>query len=56
MEKGIGKMHSKWSPVSIAAMSYEPIIKLAPEIEDLNLDKKQGLVASCPAKVYKLNE
>lgn len=46
----------RWSPVSVAAMAYEPIIKISPELDDLIMDKKKGLVDSCPAKVFKLND
>lgn len=37
-------------------MQYEPIIKLKPELDDMILEKKKGLVYSCPAKVFKLND
>jgi len=30
--KGFGKMHSKWSPVSIATYQFEPIIQLNQEV------------------------
>ncbi|KRX10698.1 DNA-directed RNA polymerase, RBP11-like dimerization domain [Pseudocohnilembus persalinus] len=55
VEKGIGKMHSKWSPVSVAAMAYEPIIQLAPELDNMILQKKEQFVKSCPAQVYGLD-
>ena len=33
VQKGIGKMHSKWSPVSLATYIPEPLIKLDDTIE-----------------------
>ncbi len=39
-KKGIGKVHSKWSPVSGLSMKREPIIKINPQLE-LELDNTQ---------------
>ncbi len=32
-EMGIGKMHAKWIPTSIAAFKFVPIVKLHPDIQ-----------------------
>ena len=54
--KGFGKMHSKWSPVSIATYQFEPIILLNQEVaQSLTQTEKEGFVNSCPKQVYKLN-
>lgn len=55
--KGIGKFHSKWSPVCVANFQHDPIIKLNDDkLNELNVDQKREFVASCPTKVFSLNE
>ena len=52
-KKGIGKEHSKWSPVCVATFQYSPIVQLHPQLNaQLDADKKQRFVDSCPTKVY----
>lgn len=58
-KKGIGKEHSKWSPVSSVIMQHVPEIEFFDKINNLDklsLEKKKDFVASCPTKVYKLDE
>lgn len=55
--KGIGKYHTKWSPVCVANFQHEPVIKLRDEsLNDLTMEQKKEFVNSCPVKVYALNE
>jgi DNA-directed RNA polymerase II subunit RPB3 len=57
--KGIGKEHSKWSPVSSVIMQHEPEIKFLDRsngIDKLTLNQKRDFVKSCPTKVYRLDE
>lgn len=55
--KGIGKYHTKWSPVCVANFQHEAVIKLNDSIlNDLNLLQKKEFVNSCPTKVYEINE
>ena len=55
-EKGIGKAHSKWSPVCVANFEYVPVIKLNDRINDIELKKKQDFIESCPRKIFTINE
>jgi len=58
-KKGIGKEHSKWSPVSSVVMQHVPDIEFFDKINNLdklNLERKKEFIASCPTKVYKLDE
>jgi len=58
-KKGIGKEHSKWSPVSSVVMQHVPEIEFFDKmnnLDKLSLDNKKDFVASCPTKVYKLDE
>ena len=58
-KKGIGKEHSKWSPVSSVIMQHVPEIEFFDKmnnLDKLSLDKKKDFVVSCPTKVYKLDE
>lgn len=58
-KKGIGKEHSKWSPVSCVAMQHEPEIEFLEKgnyINKLNTNQKKDFVNSCPTKVYKYDE
>ena len=55
VQKGIGKMHSKWSPVSLATFQPDPEIKVDDKI-DLALEHKKAIVSSCPKKVFEMNE
>lgn len=58
-KKGIGKEHSKWSPVTSVVMQHVPEIEFFDKmnnLDKLSLEKKKDFVASCPTKVYKLDE
>jgi DNA-directed RNA polymerase II subunit RPB3 len=52
-KKGIGKEHSKWSPVCVATFQYDPNVDLDYSQQDkLTEEQKQLFVDSCPTKVY----
>ena len=58
-KKGIGKEHSKWSPVSSVIMQHEPEIEFLDRvngIDKLTFNQKKDFVKSCPTNVYKLDE
>lgn len=53
--KGIGREHSKWSPVCVATYQFTPSIIIDELIESsLNNDQKKSFVDSCPTRVYGL--
>ena len=55
--KGIGKFHSKWSPVCVANFQHDAVIKLKESVmNELSLEQKKEFVNSCPVKVYAINE
>jgi DNA-directed RNA polymerase II subunit RPB3 len=57
-KKGIGKEHSKWSPVCTVVMQHEPEIELidrANGIDKLSVNQKKEFVNSCPTKVYRFD-
>ncbi|EGR31641.1 hypothetical protein IMG5_105540 [Ichthyophthirius multifiliis] len=54
--KGIGKMHSKWSAVSVASFKIEPLIKFSDDIQQLTREQKKQIVDCCPVKVYEINQ
>lgn len=53
-EKGIGKTHSKWSPVSTAFYRILPEIKITKKFDHQKLGKK--LVEKCPMKVFDIED
>lgn len=54
--KGIGKEHSKWSPVSSCALKYEAVVTLNEDILDqYTEEQKAGLVDCCPTNVFDLD-
>jgi DNA-directed RNA polymerase II subunit RPB3 len=58
-KKGIGKEHSKWSPVCSVVMQHEPEIDFLDKgsyINKLSINQKKELVNSCPTKVYRYDE
>lgn len=57
-KKGIGKEHSKWSPVSCVIMQHEPEIEFLDRniFNKLGVKQKQEFVNSCPTKVYRYDE
>jgi DNA-directed RNA polymerase II subunit RPB3 len=58
-KKGIGKEHSKWSPVCSVIMQHEPEIEFLDRgngIDRLNVKQKKDFVETCPTKVYKFDE
>jgi DNA-directed RNA polymerase II subunit RPB3 len=58
-KKGIGKEHSKWSPVSSVIMQHEPEIEFLDKgviIDRLSTNQKKEFVNSCPTKVYRYDE
>lgn len=52
-EKGIGRTHAKWSPVSTAYYRLAPEITLLPSF---NQERAADLVASCPVGVFDLED
>jgi DNA-directed RNA polymerase alpha subunit len=54
VEKGIGKMHTKWSPVSLATFQPDPEIKINHEIET-SLEEKQLIRDACPTRVFQIH-
>ncbi len=53
VSQGIGKEHSKWSPVAVATFQYEPDVRLNDRLMDtLEENQKKNFVDSCPTKVY----
>jgi hypothetical protein len=57
--KGYGKMHAKWSPVSVAVFQYEPVINIDVDLMDLIVEKDinnvkhlEAIRDSCPTKVF----
>lgn len=58
-KKGLGKEHSKWSPVSTCVMQHVPEIEFLQDrfiIDKLSLNQKREFVNSCPNKVYSYDE
>lgn len=58
-KKGIGKEHSKWSPVSCVIMQHEPEIEFIDKgtvFNKLSISQKKDFVNSCPTKVYRYDE
>lgn len=54
-KKGIGKMHSKWYPVS--RVSFTPVVNIKTNINMCNnLKEKKLLVETCHKKIFYLNE
>lgn len=57
-KKGIGKEHSKWSPVCTVVMQHEPEIEFidrANGMDKLSVNQKKEVVNSCPTKVYRFD-
>ena len=52
IKKGVGKNHSKWSPVSSATYRYMPDIKTT---SNLTLEDKKKLVKICPMGVFSVD-
>lgn len=55
VQKGIGKMHAKWSPVSLATFQPDPEIKIDDSV-DLTTQQKFAIRDSCPVKVFEVHE
>lgn len=55
VEKGIGKMHARWSPVSLATFQPDPEIKID-ETAEVSIAEKEQIKDSCPAKVFEIHE
>lgn len=54
VRKGIGKEHSKWSPVATVALKAYPTIKInGNKMPMLSSVQKKQIMESCPAKVYR---
>jgi DNA-directed RNA polymerase alpha subunit len=54
VQKGIGKMHAKWCPVSLATFHPDPDVKINNEMETTPEEKK-AIKDSCPAKVFEIH-
>lgn len=56
-KKGIGKEHTKWSPVCTVALKFDSIVKLNEEILDgYTEEQRMAIVKSCPTNVFKFEE
>ena len=52
-QKGIGKLHAKWSPVTSVKLQHEPDILINHiKMAELTEEEKKGFVKSCPTGVY----
>eukprot|EP00924_Labyrinthula_sp_SR-Ha-C_P009539 maker-scaffold_2-snap-gene-27.0-mRNA-1 protein AED:0.01 eAED:0.01 QI:54/1/1/1/1/1/3/207/320 len=55
--KGISKIHAKWSPVSTAVFAYEADISLDETMwQEVTSAQKKEFVGICPAKVFGFDE
>ena len=54
VQKGIGKMHAKWSPVSLATFQPDPIVKVDESIKATEAEKMK-IKDSCPRGVFDYN-
>ena len=55
-KKGQGKIHSKWTPCSVANFQYSPIIEIDQmKMAELSTSQKMEFVNSCPRNVYGYN-
>lgn len=55
-KKGQGKIHSKWTPCSVANFQYNPIIELDQmQMASLSINQKMEFVNTCPKKVFGYN-
>lgn len=53
MIQGIGKIHSKFSPVCTACLQYQPDIQLNHELlEQLTPEEKESFVSKCQPGVF----
>jgi DNA-directed RNA polymerase II subunit RPB3 len=56
-KKGVGKEHSKWSPVCTVTYQFDPDVKInQSRMDEISDAKKQEFVNCCPTKVYKYEE
>ena len=55
VQKGIGKMHAKWSPVSLATFQPDPEIKIDETVE-LTEAQKFAIRDSCPTRVFEVQQ
>ena len=54
IKKGLGKDHSKWSPVSTAYYRFMPSIEIKDK-KNLTSSQKEELVKVCPSGVFSIN-
>eukprot|EP00698_Gefionella_okellyi_P005001 TRINITY_DN14602_c0_g1_i1.p1 TRINITY_DN14602_c0_g1~~TRINITY_DN14602_c0_g1_i1.p1 ORF type:complete len:332 (+),score=67.77 TRINITY_DN14602_c0_g1_i1:25-1020(+) len=52
-QKGIGKVHAKWSPVATASYRLLPDVRFVEEFRDAEADR---IVAKCPMKVFDIED
>jgi DNA-directed RNA polymerase II subunit RPB3 len=56
-KKGIGRTHTKWSPVSTCIMRKHPTVEVNYEsLSSLDLNQLKKVEKSCPRGVFKVNE
>lgn len=52
--KGIGKMHPKWSPVSI--VTFNPIAKIETDINDFEVGTKREFAKVCHKNIFRVDD
>jgi DNA-directed RNA polymerase II subunit RPB3 len=55
VQKGVGRVHAKWSPVSIS--TYHQVAEISFRkalVDDMTEDEKKDIVNSCPEKIFQL--
>ena len=55
VQKGIGKMHAKWSPVCLATFTPDPDIKIDHNV-DLKAEQQMAIRDSCPTRMFEGHE
>lgn len=57
VRKGVGKIHSKWSPACGVTFQTKPVIKLFPrKLKKISLEQQKNIVNACCTGLFRINE